>query len=70
MTDQIQLTVNGETRSFDAGISVDGLLSVLGLPGERIAVELNRRVVQRKDWPERVLQDADRVEIVHFVGGG
>ncbi|MBK6313208.1 MAG: sulfur carrier protein ThiS [Blastocatellia bacterium] len=70
MTDQIQLTVNGETRSFDAGISVDGLLSVLGLPGERIAVELNRRVVQRKDWPERILQDADRVEIVHFVGGG
>ena len=70
MTDQIQLTVNGETRSFDAGISVDGLLSVLGLPSERIAVELNRRVVQRKDWPERILQDADRVEIVHFVGGG
>ncbi|MGB5035731.1 MAG: sulfur carrier protein ThiS [Blastocatellia bacterium] len=70
MTDQIQLTVNGETRSFEAGISVDGLLSVLGLPGERIAVELNRRVVQRKDWPERILQDADRVEIVHFVGGG
>ena len=70
MTDQIQLTVNGETRSFDAGISVDGLLSVLGLPGERIAVELNRRVVQRKDWPERILQDSDRVEIVHFVGGG
>ena len=70
MTDQIQLTVNGETRSFEAGISVDGLLSVLGLPGERIAVELNRRVVQREDWPERILQDADRVEIVHFVGGG
>ncbi len=70
MTDQIQLTVNGETRTFDAGISVDGLLSVLGLPGERIAVELNRRVVQRKDWPERILQDSDRVEIVHFVGGG
>ena len=70
MTDQIQLTVNGETRSFDAGISVDGLLSVLGLPGERIAVELNRRVVQRRDWPERILQDSDRVEIVHFVGGG
>ena len=70
MTDQIQITLNGESRSFDSGLSVDGLLSVLGLPRERIAVELNRRVVQRKDWPDRVLQDEDRVEIVHFVGGG
>lgn len=70
MTDHIQITLNGEARSIDAGLSVDGLLSVLGLPRERIAVELNRRVVQRKDWTERILEDEDRVEIVHFVGGG
>lgn len=70
MTDHIQITLNGEARSIDAGLSVDGLLSVLGLPRERIAVELNRRVVQRKDWTERILEDDDRVEIVHFVGGG
>lgn len=70
MTDHIQITLNGEARSIDAGLSVDGLLSVLGLPRERIAVELNRRVVQRKDWAERILEDDDRVEIVHFVGGG
>lgn len=70
MTDHIQITLNGEPRSIDAGLSVDGLLSALGLPRERIAVELNRRVVQRKDWTERILEDEDRVEIVHFVDGG
>lgn len=70
MTDQIQITLNGEARSIDSGLSVDGLLSELGLSRERIAVELNRRVVPRKDWDARILRDDDRVEIVHFVGGG
>ncbi len=70
MTDQIQITLNGEARSIDSGLSVDGLLSELGLSRERIAVELNRRVVPRKDWDARILLDEDRVEIVHFVGGG
>jgi thiamine biosynthesis protein ThiS len=70
MTDQLQITLNGEARSIESGLSVDGLLSELGLARERIAVELNRRVVQRKDWTDRILEDDDRVEIVHFVGGG
>ncbi len=70
MTDQIQITLNGETRSVDAGLSVDGVLSLLELPRERIAVELNRRVVRRNEWPDRILEEGDRVEIVHFVGGG
>ena len=70
MTDQIQITLNGEARSVDAGLSVDGVLSLLELPRERIAVELNRRVVRRTDWPDRILEEGDHVEIVHFVGGG
>lgn len=70
MSERILITLNGESTPIDAGLTVDGLLSVLGLPRERIAVELNRRVVRRQDWPERVVCDNDNVEIVHFVGGG
>lgn len=70
MSDSIQITLNGESRPVDAGLTVDQLLSVLDLPRERIAVELNRRVVRRQDWAECQIQDGDRIEIVHFVGGG
>lgn len=70
MSDRIQITVNGEPQTYDAGLSVEGLLSALSLPRERIAVELNRRVVRRTEWADRELADGDRVEVVHFVGGG
>jgi len=42
----------------------------LDLPAQRVAVELNRNVVRRNDWSSTMLQDDDRLEIVHFVGGG
>lgn len=70
MTDRILITLNGESKAVDAGLSIDRLLSELELPRDRIAVELNRRVVRRTDWPDHVIEDGDRVEIVHFVGGG
>jgi thiamine biosynthesis protein ThiS len=40
------------------------------LPSERVAIELNRQVVRKKDWESILVNDADRIEIVHFVGGG
>lgn len=62
--------VNGEARSFDRELPLDQLLTELALPLERIAVELNQRVVPRKEWSATIVEDADRLEIVHFVGGG
>ena len=70
MTDTIEITVNGEARSVAPGTTVGGLLDELGMPRERVAVELNRRVVRKADWTAAELAAGDRIEIVHFVGGG
>ena len=61
--------VNGELREVDAP-SLTDLIAYLDLPVARIAIELNREVVRRGDWGNTMLKDEDRIEIVHFVGGG
>jgi thiamine biosynthesis protein ThiS len=64
------LLLNGERREVADGLSLSQLIATLNLPPERIAVELNQSVVRRVDWPKLALQENDRLEIVHFVGGG
>ena len=66
----MRVTVNGEPREVETGTTVAGLVELLALAPERLAVELNREVLRRARWPEAELADGDRVEIVHFVGGG
>lgn len=66
----MQVYVNGEYKEFSNGLSLLDLLNILNLPIQRIAVELNRSVVRRVEWESTPLKDDDRVEIVHFVGGG
>lgn len=70
MNDTIEITVNGEPQTVVPELTVDALLDVLGMPRERIAVEINRRIVRRVDWSTVRLAVGDRLEIVHFVGGG
>jgi thiamine biosynthesis protein ThiS len=62
--------INGESRSVRPVANVTQLIQELGLPTERIAVEVNRRIVRRADWDETALHDRDKIEIVQFVGGG
>ena len=64
------LEVNGERREVTDSLSLAELIEVLNLPPERIAIELNQYVVRRVDWATTKLSHDDRVEIVHFVGGG
>lgn len=66
----MQLIINGEERSFGDVASLAALVEQLGIKGDRVAVELNREIVARTRWPETALRDGDRLEIVHFVGGG
>jgi sulfur carrier protein len=66
----MQLTVNGEPHDLPASVSVTELLATLGLAAARVAVEVNEDVVPRGTYDARQLADGDRVEIVHFVGGG
>ncbi len=64
------LTINGESRQFENVSTLASLIEALGLKGDRVAVELNRNIVSRRDWPATSLKDGDKLEIVHFVGGG
>jgi len=62
--------VNGEGKEVTEGVLLSELVTELNLPIQRIAVELNRSVVRRLEWDKTVLHEGDRIEIVHFVGGG
>jgi sulfur carrier protein len=66
------LHLNGEEKSFDvtAPFTLAALIESLGMKSDRVAVELNRDIVPRDQWTETILNEGDRLEIVHFVGGG
>ncbi|HRV08788.1 MAG TPA: sulfur carrier protein ThiS [Acidobacteriota bacterium] len=66
----ITVRLNGETREIPGGLDVRGLLQLLGIREDRVAVEINRQIVRREQWAEWTLQDGDEIEVVHFVGGG
>lgn len=66
----MHVEINGERREVEDELTVRELIEKLSLAPERLAIELNRQVVRRADWPHTPLKDGDRLEIVHFVGGG
>ena len=66
----MRVFINGESKEISGTPSLAELIDQLDLPAARIAIELNRDVVRRSDWSSTMLQDGDRIEIVHFVGGG
>ena len=66
----MQIQVNGEYEDVSNGLRLSELISRMKLRTDQIAVELNHQVVRRSAWQSIILQADDRVEIVHFVGGG
>ena len=66
----VEITLNGETRRLDQPTSVRGLLESLGLDPAKIAVERNLEIVPRSTYDQVALTQGDRLEIVHFIGGG
>ena len=66
----ITIVLNGEERKIDGAVTVDRLLDLFSLPRQRVAIELNKEVVRKQEWPETKVKDADRIEVIHFVGGG
>lgn len=66
----MQITINGENREVEQNLTISELLRKLEMPDQRIAVEINKEIVRKKDWESTILSDADKIEIVHFVGGG
>jgi sulfur carrier protein len=69
----LTLTINGQPREFaelEPQASVAQLVAAMELKGDRIAIELNHEIAQRANWDQLQLNPGDRLEIVHFVGGG
>lgn len=62
--------VNGESRGIGDGETVAALLHELEIRADRVAVELNLEILDRKDFETRGLREGDRVEILSFIGGG
>ena len=70
MNSGIQIVVNVEPREVPEGLEVSALLSHLGLPAGRVAIERNLEILPRSQWVNTAVQPGDRYEIVHLVGGG
>ena len=66
----MKLTINGDDREFSSNLTVASLIAELGMKPDRVAVELNRDLVPRDRWDKTPLSADDKLEIVHFVGGG
>lgn len=70
MQSPIQIVVNGEKREVPEGLEVTTLLTHLGLPSARVAIERNMQILPRSQWGATVVQSGDQFEIVQLVGGG
>lgn len=67
------LVLNGQSREFPQlapGANLQDLIAELGLKSDRVAIEHNGNIVPRAEWANAGLAEGDRLEVVHFVGGG
>ncbi|MGE3476695.1 MAG: sulfur carrier protein ThiS [Rhodospirillaceae bacterium] len=66
----MNITLNGDARAIPDGLSVEGLLAHLGIQSKKVAVERNLEIVPKSAFAATRIADGDRMEIVHFIGGG
>ncbi len=66
----MRLTINGEQREVTGVETIARLVATLGLDPRKVAVERNLEIVPRSIYAQAALADGDRIEIVHFIGGG
>lgn len=66
----MNLLINGKETSYASPLTLAGLIEQMGIKADRVAVELNLNIVPRDQWTNTNLAEGDRLEIVHFVGGG
>ena len=69
-TKTIHIVVNGAPKLVPPALNVAGLLAFLEIDGGKVAVELNRAIVRKKDWSTTTVEDGASIEVVWFVGGG
>lgn len=66
----MEITLNGEKKTFDKAMTITDLLGRLSIHHDRVAVEVNLRILDRHEFQEFRVSDGDRVEIISFMGGG
>lgn len=66
----MQITLNGEPYEIDRPLSVSELLESLDIDDRRVAIEFNLSILKRYAFPQTIVSEGDRLEIVNFVGGG
>ena len=66
----IEIQLNGKPYSLIEGVNIDSLLEELSIPKDKVAIELNRKVLHKENYTKTVLKNNDQVEIVTFIGGG
>tara|TARA_B100001027_G_scaffold50524_1_gene33536 strand:+ start:330 stop:548 length:219 start_codon:yes stop_codon:yes gene_type:complete len=69
-TKKIKIILNGKSRSLQKATSVYDLMRSLKMPMDKIAIELNEEIINKKKIKSLYLKDKDKIEIVHFIGGG
>ena len=67
---KIKITVNGKQIQVNSKFSVKSLITKLKIPLNKIAIELNKKIIDKKRISKIYLQKGDKIEIVHFIGGG
>ena len=66
----MRIMINGEARELADGLTVAGMLHTLGIDTRKVAVERNLEIVPKSTFSSTVIEDGDRLEVVHFIGGG
>ena len=64
------VVINGDIKEIPSGLTLEGVLELFSLPSQRVAVELNKAVISRRDWKTTAVGEQDKIEVIHFVGGG
>ncbi len=66
----MQIIINSEKKTIDSNTTLAALLNELNINAQRVAVELNRSIIDKADYSKTILKDNDSLEIVSFIGGG
>jgi len=66
----MKITLNGDPKELPTPLTVQALLDSLGIPGGRVACEVNLKIIRRAQYPSTTIQEGDTVEIIQAIGGG
>ena len=70
MKKKIKIKINGKVKIINQNVNLSRLLKVLKIPIKKVAIELNQEIIDKKKIVKINLKNNDKIEIVHFIGGG